>query len=188
MAAKLEFSKGGLVAALPRWKSVGLAPLVIAVLLAFGDPVHAEEPASALTFAPWDVEQYKTGSVALTRADDRRTAILIFCTLVGTKSVVYAYDGRGQNSEDIPISQVRVLKTPTIDVFGHSLPSSAATFDNDGYIVRMQLPLPADFEPPQSGEMTLASGPEAAAESRWSITIGKAGIEDAVRIAFKNCV
>lgn len=159
----------------------------LALCVGIARPADAEPPGE-LQFDPWDIEQYKTGYVAVTRAEDRRTAILIFCTQVGTKNVVYAYDGRGQNPDDIPLSQVRVLATPTIDVFGQSLPSSAATFDNDGYIVRMQLPLPADFEPPQSGEMTLASGPEAAPENRWSVTVGKAGIEDAVRIAFKNCV
>ena len=141
-----------------------------------------------LHFDPWDVEQYRTGLVALTRADDHRTAILIFCTLIGTKNVVYAYDGRGQDSEDIPISEVRVRATHTIEVFGESMPSSAATFDNDGYIIRMQLPLPADFEPPQSGEMTLSSGADAAPDHRWSVTVGTTGLEDAIRIAFQNCV
>ena len=141
-----------------------------------------------LQFDPWDIEQYKTGLVAVTRADDHRTAILIFCTLIGTKNIVYAYDGRGQPSEDIPISQVRVLATPTIDVLGQSLPSSAASFANDGYIIRMQLPLPADFEPPQSGEMTLSSGPEATPENRWSVRIGIEGLDDSLRIAFHNCV
>ena len=140
------------------------------------------------SFAPWDVEQYRTGLVALTRADDHRTAILIFCTLIGTKNVVYAYDGRGQASEDIPISEARVRAISTIDVFGASMPSSAATFGNDGYIIRMQVPLPADFEPPQSGEMTLSSGADTAPDHRWSVTIGAAGLADAIRIAFQNCV
>jgi len=141
-----------------------------------------------LQFDPWDVEQYRTGLVALTRADDHRTAILIFCTLIGTKNVVYAYDGRGQDSDDIPISEVRVRATQAIEVFGESMPSSAATFDNDGYIIRMRVALPADFEPPQSGEMTLSGGADATPDHRWSVTVGTAGLEDAVRIAFQNCV
>ena len=146
------------------------------------------EPPSDLHFAPWDIEQYRTGLVALTRADDHRTAILIFCTLIGTKDIVYAYDGRGQDSADIPISEVRVRATPTIEVFGESMPASAATFDNDGYIIRMRAPLPPDFDPTQSGEMTLSSGPEATSENRWSVTVGTAGLADALRIAFQNCV
>jgi hypothetical protein len=153
-----------------------------------GNLARAEEPAAAVDPGSWDIEQYKTGFVAVTRAGDHRTAILIFCTLIGTKNIVYAYDGRGQNSEDIPISQVRVLATPTIDVLGQSLPSSAASFANDGYIIRMQLPLPADFEPPQSGEMSLSSGPEATPENRWSVRIGIEGLDDSLRIAFQNCV
>ena len=162
--------------------------LLAAALCASACPLEAAEPNSKLQFVPWDIEQYKTGYVAVTRASDHRSAILIFCTLVGTKSIVYAYDGRGQRSEDIPISNVRVLATPTVDLLGHALPSTAATFDNDGYIIRMQLPLPADFEPPQSGEMTLSSGPEATPENRWSVTVGTEGLDDSVRIAFQNCV
>ena len=156
--------------------------------LATGSAAYAEEHFGAPTFPPWDIEQYKTGYVAVTRADDHRTGILIFCTLVGTKHIVYAYDGRSQRSEDIPISNVRVLATPTIDVLGNSIPSSAATFANDGYIIRMQLPLPADFEPPQSGEMTFSSGPEALPENRWSVRVGIEGLDDSLRIAFQNCV
>jgi hypothetical protein len=148
---------------------------------------YAQKPA-APTFPPWDIEQYRTGYVAVTRADDHRSALLIFCTQIGTTNIVYAYDGRGQRSEDIPISQVRVLMTPTIDLFGKSISSSAATFDNDGNIVRLQLPLPADFEPPQSGEMTLSSGPEAKPENRWSVAVGTEGLDDSLRIAFQNCV
>ena len=108
-------------------------------------------------------------AVALTRADDRRTAILIFCTQIGTRSVVYAYDGRGQASEDIPISEVRIRMTPDIDLFGRSMPSSAATFDNDGYIIRMLLPLPEDFEAPQSGTISIGSGPHTPQDKHWSV-------------------
>jgi hypothetical protein len=72
---------------------------------------------------------------------------------------------------------VRVLASPTIDVLGLSMLSSAATFDSDGYIIRMQPPLPADFEPPQSGEMTLSSGPEATPENRWSVTVDTEGLD-----------
>jgi hypothetical protein len=156
--------------------------------LAIGSAACAGERFAAPTFPPWDIEQYKTGYVAVTRADDHRTGILIFCTLIGTKHIVYAYDGRGLDSEDIPISNVRVLSTPTIDLLGRSMPSSGATFANDGYIIRMQLPLPADFEPPQSGEMTLSSGPEALPENRWSVGVGVKGLDDSLRIAFQNCV
>jgi len=157
-------------------------------LCASANPLQAAESTVALAFGPWDVEQFKTGLVAVSRASDHRTAILIFCTLIGTRNAVYAYDGRGQNPEDIPISQVRVLATPTIEVFGRSLPSSAATFANEGYIVRMQVPLPADFEPPYSEPMSIGSVPEVAPEYRWSVTVGIAGIEDAVRLAFQNCI
>jgi hypothetical protein len=52
----------------------------------------------------------------------------------------------------------------------------------------MQLPLPADFERPQSGEMTLASGPEAAPGNRWSVRIGIEGLDDSLKITFHNCV
>ena len=155
--------------------------------LAASSAASAQERA-APTFPPWDIEQYRTGYVAVTRSDDHRSALLIFCTLVGTKAIVYAYDGRGQRSEDIPISQVRVLATPTIDLFGKPISSSTATFDNDGYIVRLQLPLSTDFEPPQSGEMTLSSGPEAKPENRWSVAVGTEGLDDSLRIAFQNCV
>ena len=161
--------------------------LLLGLALCAGITTDAQS-SDDLQFAPWDVEQYRTGLVALTRADDHRTVILIFCTLIGTKNVVYAYDGRGQASEAIPISEVRVRAISTIEVFGTSMPSSAATFGNDGYIVRMQVPLPADFEPPQSGEMTLSSGADTAPDHRWSVTVGTAGLEDAVRIAFQNCV
>ena len=169
---------------------IGEALVVAAafLILAVCGSAHAEEPPGPLTFSPWDIEQYKTGYVAVTRASDHRTAILIFCTLVGTKNIVYAYDGRGQASEDIPISQVRVLASPTIEVLGRSLPSSAASFANDGYIIRMQLPLPADFEPPQSGEMSLGSGTEATPENRWSVRIRVEGLDDSLKIAFHNCV
>ena len=149
--------------------------------------VCAGEP-STTHFAPWDVEQYRTGLVALTRADDRRTAILIFCTQIGTRSVVYAYDGRGQASEDIPISEVRIRMTPDIDLFGRSMPSSAATFDNDGYIIRMLLPLPEDFEAPQSGTISIGSGPHTPQDKHWSVTIDTEGLKDSVQVAFNNCV
>jgi hypothetical protein len=142
----------------------------------------------SLRFDPWDVEQYRTGLVALTRADDRRTAILIFCTQLGTRNVVYAYDGRGQDSREIPISEVRVRAISTIDVFGKLVPSSAAHFDNDGYIIRMQLPLHADFEAPQSGSISLRSGPETDVEYQWSVAVDTSGLKDAMRIAFQNCV
>jgi hypothetical protein len=169
---------------------IGEALVVAAafLILAICGSAHAEEPLGPLTFSPWDIEQHKTGYVAVTRADDHRSAILIFCTLIGTRNIVYAYDGRGQPSEDIPISQVRVLATPTIEVLGQALPSSTASFANDGFIVRMQLPLPADFEPPQSGEMSLSSGPEATPENRWSVRIGIEGLDDSLKIAFQNCV
>jgi hypothetical protein len=133
--------------------------------LALGICAAAAEEAS-LRFDPWDVVQYRTGLVALTHAGDRRTAMLIFCTQLGTRNVVYAYDGRGQDSKDIPISEVRVRAIPAIDVFGELMPSSAASFDNDGYIIRMQLALPADFEAPQSGSITLRSGPDTKPEYR----------------------
>jgi len=147
----------------------------------------AAQPAP-LSFDPWDVEQYRTGLVALTRAEDSRTAILIFCTQLGTRNVVFAYDGRGQDARDIPISEVRVRAISTIDVFGKLMPSSAARFDNDGYIIRMQLPLPADFEAPQSGSITIRSGPDTELDYEWSVTIDASGLEDAMRIAFQNCV
>jgi hypothetical protein len=150
--------------------------------------IHAEETRAAPAFAKWDVEQYRTGLVALSRADDHRSAILIFCTLIGTRNVVYAYDGRGQRSEDIPISQVRVLATPTVEVFGVSMPSSVASFANDGNIIRMRLPLPQNFVPPYSERMSIESGPDAAPENHWSVEVGDAGLEDALRVAFKNCV
>jgi hypothetical protein len=167
--------------------AAGVLAAAIAVCAA-GGPTHAEEPAAPVEPSQWDVEPFKTGLVAVSRASDHRTALLIYCTLYGTRHVVYAFDGRGLRSEDIPISAVRVLATPTIDAMGLSVPSSAAVFDNDGYVIRVQIPLPADFEPPHSGRMTLGSGPEAAAENRWSVTIADAGLDDAVRIAFKNCV
>ncbi len=148
----------------------------------------AEERRPPVEPGPWDVEPFKSGLVAVSRASDHRTAILIFCTLIGTKNVVYAYDGRGLDSEQIPISAVRVLATPTIEIFGQSLPSSAATFANDGSIFRMQVPLPRDYELPQSDRMTIGSGPDAAPEYRWSVAVGNVGLEDSLRIAFKNCV
>jgi hypothetical protein len=156
--------------------------------LVAGSAANAQAPSAVPGFPPWDIEQYRTGYVAVTRANDHRSALLIFCTLVGTKDFVYAYDGRGQRPEDIPISTVRVLLTPTIDLFGQSMPSTAATFDNDGYIIRLRLALPDDFEPPHSGEMTLSSGPEATTENRWSVTAGTDGLDDSLRIAFQNCV
>lgn len=141
-----------------------------------------------LRFDPWGVEQYRTGLVALTRTGDRRTAILIFCTQLGTRNVVYAYDGRGQDSKDIPISEVRVRAISAIEVFGRLMPSRAARFDNDGYIIRMQLPLPADFQAPQSGSITLRSGPDTKPENRWAVVIDTSGLKDAMRVAFDNCV
>ena len=157
--------------------------------LAIGSAACAGERFAAPTFPPWDIEQYKTGYVAVTRADDHRTGILIFCTLIGTKHIVYAYDGRGQT----------LGRHPDLERAGacdadHRRPRriqcrrAAARFANDGYIIRMQLPLPADFEPPQSGEMTLSSGPEALPENRWSVGVGIKGLDDSLRIAFQNCV
>jgi hypothetical protein len=113
---------------------------------------------------------------------------MIFCTLYGTRNIVYAFDGRGMRSEDIPISQVRVRLTPTIDVMGLIVPSSAATFDNDGYIIRMQVSLPADFDPVHAEKRTIESGPGALPQNRWLVSFGETGLDDSVRIAFKNCV
>lgn len=144
--------------------------------------------ASTLSFAPWDVEQYRTGLVALTRAEDHRTAILIFCTMSGSRSVVYAYDGRGQASEDIPISEVRIRMTPDIELFGQPVPSSSAKFDNDGYIIRMLLPLPQNFEAPQSGQISIGSGPATPTDKQWSVVVGTEGLKDSLRVAFDNCV
>jgi hypothetical protein len=155
--------------------------------LALGICAVAAEEAS-LRFTPWDVEQYRTGLVALTRAGDHRTAILIFCTQLGTRNVVYAYDGRGQDSKDIPISEVRVRASSVIDVFGELMPSSGARFDNYGYIIRMQLPIPSDFEAPQSGSITLRSGPDTKPEYRWAVVINTSGLKGAMRVAFENCV
>jgi hypothetical protein len=167
--------------------AAGVLAAAIAVCAA-ASLAHAEDTAVPVVPGAWDVEPFKTGLVAVSRASDRRTALLIFCTLYGTRHVVYAFDGRGMPSEDIPISAVRVLATPTIDAMGLSIASSAAVFDNDGYIVRVQIPLPADFEPPRSGAMTVGSGPEATPRNRWSVAISDAGLDESVRIAFKNCV
>ena len=144
--------------------------------------------ASGAAPGPWDVEPFKTGLVAISRSGDHRTALLIFCTLYGMRSVVYAFDGTGMASEEIPISQVRVQLTPMIDVMGLFVPSRSATFDNDGYVIRMQIPMPGDFEPAEAERMTIASGPGALPANRWSVTLNEAGLDDAVRIAFKNCV
>lgn len=147
----------------------------------------AGEP-SPLSFARWDVERYRTGLVALTRADDGRTAIMIFCTRNGSRSVVYAYDGRGQASKDIPISEVMIRMTPDIQLFGQAMPSSLARFDNDGYIIRMLLPLPDSFEAPQSGPISVGSGPDTPADRRWSVAVGTEGLKESVTAAFDNCV
>jgi hypothetical protein len=136
----------------------------------------------------WDVEQYRTGLVAVSRARDHRTALMIFCTLYGTRNIVYAFDGRGMRSEDIPISEVRVRLTPTIDVMGLIVPSSAATFDNDGYIIRMKIRVPEAFDPVGAATRTIGSGPGALPQNRWSVAVGEAGLDESVRIAFKNCV
>jgi hypothetical protein len=162
--------------------------LAAAIAIGFGDPAAAEETSAQAAPGTWDFEQFRTGLVAISRASDHRTALMIFCTLYGTRSVVYAFDGRGMRSEDIPISQVRVRLTPTIDVMGLIVPSSAATFDNDGYIIRMQVSLPADFDPVHAQKRTIESGPGALPQNRWSVRFSETGLDDSVRIAFKNCV
>jgi hypothetical protein len=160
--------------------------LATAIAIGFGGLAAAEDASTQP--GTWDVEQFRTGLVAISRASDHRTALMIFCTLYGTRNIVYAFDGRGMRSEDIPISQVRVRLTPTIDVMGLIVPSSAATFDNDGYIIRMQIQLPADFDPVHAEKRTIESGPGALPQNRWSVSFGEAGLDDSVRIAFKNCV
>lgn len=167
-----------------------LMALSVAVILAGAarDPAYALEPRAFTAPGAWDVEQFRTGLVAVSRSGDQRAALLIFCTLHGARNVVYAFDGRGMHSEDIPISEVSVRLTPTIDVMGLIVPSSAATFDNDGYVIRMQIRLPADFDPVQATKRTIESGPGALPENRWSVTVSEAGLDDSVRIAFKNCV
>jgi hypothetical protein len=150
--------------------------------------IASASPAGEAVPGDWDVEQFRTGLVAISRASDHRTALLIFCTLYGTRNIVYAFDGRGMASEDIPISEVRARLTPTIDVMGLIVPSSEATFDNHGYIIRMQVRLPADFDPVHAAKRTIGSGPGALPQNRWSVTLGEAGLDDSVRIAFKNCV
>jgi hypothetical protein len=148
---------------------------ILAATLSLGAPVvptSAEEPAPP---GIWDVEQFRTGLAAISRATDHRTALLIFCTLYGTRSIVYAFDGRGLKTEDIPISEVRVRMTPTLDVMGLILPSSAASFDNDGYIIRLRISLPADFDPVHASERTIGSGPGALPQNRWSVAVGEAG-------------
>ena len=164
---------------------------LIAAALAVSVAHHvarAKEPTASGEPGPWDVETFKTGLVAVSRSGDQRTALLIFCTLYGTRSLVYAFDGRGLQSEGIPISQVRVQATPMIDVMGLFVPSRSATFDNDGYVIRMQIRIPGDFEPAEAERMTIESGPGALPANRWSVAVNEAGLDDSVRIAFKNCV
>jgi hypothetical protein len=160
----------------------------VVVACAISGLAAAEELSAPAEPGPWDVETFKTGLVAVSRSGDHRTALLIFCTLYGTRSIVYAFDGRGMRSEDIPISQVRVQSTPMIDVMGLFVPSRSATFANEGYIIRMQIPLPAEFEPAEAEQMTIENGPRALPANRWSIAVNEAGLDDSVRIAFKNCV
>jgi hypothetical protein len=160
--------------------------LATAIATGFGGLAAAEDASTQP--GTWDVEQFRTGLVAISRANDHRTALMIFCTLYGTRNIVYAFDGRGMRSEDIPISQVRVRLTPTIDVMGLIVPSSAATFDNDGYIIRMQIQVPEDFDPVHAAKRTIESGPGALPQNRWSVSFGETGLDDSVRIAFKNCV
>lgn len=171
--------------------SSSFAAAVIAAALGVGAqcaPAAAEVPASPAAPGTWDIEQYRTGLVAVSRASDRRTALMIFCTLYGTRNIVYAFDGRGMRSEDIPISEVRARLTATIDVMGLIVPSNAATFDNDGYIIRMNIRVPADFDPVHAATRTIGSGPGALPQNRWSVAVGETGLDDSVRIAFKNCV
>src|SRR6187200_3320331 len=97
-------------------------------------PANGEQPTVP---GIWNVEQFRTGLVAISRSSDHRTALLIFCTPYGARNIVYAFDGRGVPSKDIPISEVRARLTPAIDVMGLIVPSSDATFDNDGYVIRM---------------------------------------------------
>jgi hypothetical protein len=166
-----------------------LAARVVTAAIAIGFGLaSAQETERPPLPGTWDVEQFRTGLVAISRFSDRRTALMIFCTLYGTRNIVYAFDGRGMPSKDIPISEVRARLTPTIDVMGLIVPSSAATFDNDGYIIRMNIRVPADFDPPNAASRTIASGPGALPQNRWSVAVGKDGLDDSVRIAFKNCV
>lgn len=63
------------------WRLSVLAAVAAGFL---GGTASAEDKA---TLGPWDVEQFRTGLVAVSRSDDKRTALLIFCTLLGTRNV-----------------------------------------------------------------------------------------------------